>query len=45
MNETRVMLATVAVTSLLVGLVSISTVMIAVGIVASLALLLHEVRR
>ena len=44
MKETRAMLATVAVTSLLVGLVLASTVMISVGVVAGIALLLHEVR-
>ena len=44
MKETRAMLATVTVTSLLVGLVLVSTVMISVGIVAGIALLLHEVR-
>ena len=44
MKETRAMLATVTVTSLLVGLVLVSPVMISVGVVASVALLLHEVR-
>ena len=44
MNETRVMLTTTAITSLLVGLVTVSTVMITMGIVAGIALLLHETR-
>ena len=42
MTETRAILATVAVISLFVGLVNISTVLLIVGLVASLALLLHE---